>query len=156
MRAPLSKPISKMNMITDRKRQTLKTEANAAGKFAVVGVVATLIHATVAGFLLESGLLPPMLANFAGFLVAFGVSFSGHFYWSFSHLRQEKTALKAMLRFLLIAASGFTLNSSVLALWLNLTPWPDLLGLMVSIAIVPSLTFIGTRFWAFSHPEVDP
>ena len=143
-------------MTANPNRQTLKTEANAAGKFALVGIAATLTHAVVAGFLLESGLLQAMLANLAGFIIAFGVSFAGHFYWSFSHLRQKKSALKAMLRFFLIAGAGFALNSSVLALWLKLTPWPDLLGLMVSIAIVPGLTFIAARFWAFSYPQVGP
>jgi hypothetical protein len=41
-------------------------------------------------------------------------------------------------------------------LWLSLTPWPDLLGLMVSIAIVPALSFLGARLWAFSHPRPKP
>jgi putative flippase GtrA len=143
-------------MTPERKRAALKTEAGAAGKFAIVGIAATLTHAAIAGFLLEAGLLPAMFANLAGFVVAFGVSFSGHYYWSFSHLRQHKTALKAMLRFFLIAVSGFALNSSVLALWLSFTPWPDLIGLMVSIAVVPALTFIAARMWAFSHTPANP
>jgi len=143
-------------MTADHKRQALKAEAGAAGKFALVGIAATLTHAGISGFLLETGALPAMLANLAGFAVAFGVSFCGHFYWSFSHLRQQGTALKAMLRFFLIAVSGFALNSSVLALWLSFTPWPDLLGLMVSIAIVPALTFAAARMWAFSHKPNNP
>ncbi len=142
-------------MPTEQTRQTIKTEAGAAGKFAVVGISATLTHAGVSGFLLETGLLPAMLANLVGFVVAFGVSFTGHYYWSFSHLRQHSTAAKAMLRFFLIAVSGFALNSSVLALWLTFTPWPDLLGLMISIAIVPALTFVAARMWAFSHTPAN-
>ncbi|WP_420339655.1 GtrA family protein [Roseibium sp.] len=145
-----------MIMTAKGNRASLKTEANAAGKFAIVGVAATLTHAGVAAFLLETGLLPPMLANVAGFIIAFGVSFAGHFYWSFSHMRLERTALRAMLRFFLIAAGGFAVNSGVLALWLNLTPWPDLLGLMVAIAVVPALTFVAARFWAFSHTKASP
>jgi putative flippase GtrA len=138
-------------MRSDVLRQALKTETAAAGKFAVVGVLATLTHAAVAGGLLQTGALSAFPANICGFLVAFAVSFSGHYFWSFSHLRQDGTALKSMIRFLLIAVSGFALNSFVLVLWLSLTPWPDLLGLMVSIAIVPALSFLGARLWAFSH-----
>jgi len=138
-------------MPTDARRQTLRTETAAAGKFAVVGVLATLTHAVVAAGLLQSGALSAFPANICGFLVAFAVSFSGHYFWSFSHLRRAGTALKSMIRFLIIAVSGFALNSTVLALWLGLTPWPDLLGLMVSIAIVPALSFLGARLWAFSH-----
>lgn len=143
-------------MAIDRNRQSLKTEAGAAGKFAIVGIAATLTHAGVSGVLLEIGWLPAMLANLAGFVIAFGVSFSGHYYWSFSHLRQHNAALKAMVRFFLIAVSGFALNASVLALWLSFTPWPELLGLMIAIAIVPALTFVAARMWAFSHTEENP
>lgn len=129
----------------------LKMETAAAGKFAVIGVLATLTHAAVAGSLLQSELLSAYPANVCGFLVAFCVSFSGHYFWSFSHLRRKGTALKSMVRFLMIAVTGFLLNTTVLALWLTLTPWPDLIGLLFSIAIVPALSFAGARLWAFSH-----
>lgn len=143
-------------MIAENKRQSLKTEAGAAGKFALVGIAATLTHAGLSATLLEAAVLPAMLANLAGFIIAFGVSFCGHYYWSFAHLRQKSTARKAMVRFFLIAVSGFALNSSVLALWLSFTPWAELLGLLVSIAIVPALTFVAARMWAFSHTPAKP
>jgi putative flippase GtrA len=142
-------------MSPDDHRRKLKAETASVGKFAIVGVLATLTHAAVAGGLLQSGLLEAFPANICGFLVAFGVSFSGHFFWSFSHLRQKGTAWKSMRRFLVIAVSGFALNSTVLALWLKLTPWPDFLGLMFSIAIVPALSFLGARLWAFSHRPAE-
>lgn len=142
-------------MTPERTRQTLKTETTAAGKFAIVGILATLTHAAVAGGLLETGQLSAFPANICGFLVAFFVSFGGHYFWSFAHLRQQSTAMKTMTRFLVIALSGFALNSTVLALWLGLTPWPDLIGLMFSIAIVPALTFLGARLWAFSHRTAE-
>ncbi|MEO9527567.1 GtrA family protein [Roseibium sp.] len=137
------------------RRRTLKTETAAVGKFAIVGVLATLTHALVAAGLLQSGILTAFPANICGFLTAFSVSFSGHYFWSFSHLRQDGTALKSMTRFLVIAVAGFALNSFVLALWLELTPWPDLVGLLVSIAIVPALSFLGARLWAFSHRPAE-
>jgi len=142
-------------MPDNTRRKQLKTETASVGKFAVVGVLATLTHALVATGLLQSGLLSAFPANICGFLVAFGVSFSGHYFWSFAHLRREGTALKSMRRFLVIALSGFAVNSFVLALWLQLTPWPDMLGLLFSIAIVPALSFLGARLWAFSHRPAE-
>ncbi|WP_299818964.1 GtrA family protein [uncultured Roseibium sp.] len=138
-------------METDARHRKIRTETAAVGKFAVVGILATLTHAGVATVLLETGTLSAFPANICGFLVAFGVSFSGHYFWSFSHLRRKGAALASMTRFLVIALSGFMLNSVVLALWLELTPWPDLVGLLFSIAIVPALSFLGARLWAFSH-----
>lgn len=142
-------------MQTRTRRETLRTETAAAGKFAIVGVLATVTHAVVAAGLLQSGVLGAFPANICGFLVAFGVSFSGHYFWSFAHLRQQGKAVRSMTRFLVIALSGFALNSFVLALWLELTPWPDLFGLLVSIAIVPALSFLGARLWAFSHRPAE-
>jgi len=133
----------------------LKIESAAAGKFALVGVLATLTHIAVAASLLQFGILSAFPANICGFLVAFGVSFSGHYLWSFAHLRQQGKAVKSMSRFLAIALSGFALNAFVLTLWLKLTPWPDLAGLLVSIAIVPALSFLGARLWAFSHRPAE-
>ena len=137
------------------RQQTLRTETASAGKFAVVGILATLTHALLAASLLEAGILSAFPANVCGFLVAFGVSFSGHYFWSFSHLRQKGKALKSMTRFLVIALAGFALNSFVLAMWLQLTPWPDLIGLLFAIAIVPALSFLGARLWAFSHRPAE-
>ncbi|WP_269585299.1 GtrA family protein [Roseibium sp. Sym1] len=137
------------------RHERLRTESAAAGKFAIVGVLATLTHTVVAAGMLQSGTLSAFPANICGFLTAFGVSFCGHYFWSFAHLRQQGKALKSMIRFLIIALSGFAVNSFVLALWLELTPWPDLLGLLVSIAIVPALSFLGARLWAFSHRPAE-
>ncbi|MCX2725200.1 GtrA family protein [Roseibium salinum] len=143
-------------MASDAGRRKLKTETAAVGKFAIIGVLATLTHAGVAATLLETGTLSAFPANLCGFLAAFGVSFSGHYFWSFAHLRRKGAVLKSMTRFLVIAVSGFLLNSTVLALWLGLTPWPDLIGLLFSIAIVPALSFLGARLWAFSHAPAEP
>ncbi len=144
-------------MAPEGRYRKLKTETAAAGKFAVVGVLATLAHAAVASALLESGTLAPLPANLGGYLVAFWVSFCGHFFWSFAHLRQDGAVLKSIIRFLIISVSGFALNSSILTLWLKLTPWSELAGLLFSIAIVPAFTFLAARLWAFSHrPAPSP
>ncbi|WP_428648881.1 GtrA family protein [Roseibium sp.] len=142
-------------MTTDVKYRKLRTETASAGKFAVVGVIATLTHAAVASSLLASGALPPLAANLGGYLVAFWVSFGGHYFWSFAHLRQKGTAFRSIIRFLIISVSGFLLNSAILSLWLKLTPWPEMTGLLFSIAIVPALTFLAARLWAFSHHPAE-
>ncbi|MEL7528148.1 MAG: GtrA family protein [Pseudomonadota bacterium] len=132
-------------------RDTLKTEGAAVGKFAIIGVLATLTHAVVASVLFETGLLKVVPSNVCGFLAAFIVSFSGHYFWSFSHLRQAGTMLKSMAKFLIISVSGFALNSTILALWLAFAPWPEIYGLWLAIAVVPAFSFVGARLWAFKH-----
>lgn len=138
-------------MLAKVSRERLKTESAAVGKFAIIGVLATLTHAVVASVLFETGILTVVPSNICGFLAAFTVSFSGHYYWSFSHLRQAGTMLKSMTRFLVISVSGFALNSAILALWLAFTPWPEIYGLWLAIAVVPAFSFAGARLWAFAH-----
>ncbi|CTQ58100.1 MAG: GtrA family protein [Roseibium album] len=133
--------------------EKLKAESAAVGKFAVIGVIATLTHAIVASTLFEAGILSVVPSNVCGFLTAFAVSFSGHYFWSFSHLRQTGTALKSMTRFLVVSIAGFALNSTILTLWLTFTSWPELYGLWLAILIVPAFSFVGARLWAFAHPS---
>lgn len=131
-------------------------EATTAIRFAIVGGAATATHAMVALVLLEARLLPALLANLGGFLVAFAVSFVGHHYWSFASARHPGAATRRMRRFFILAVSGFALNSGVLASWIGFTSWPENIGLLISIAVVPVLTFLGARLWAFAgHPAPD-
>lgn len=134
-------------------KQQIKTEAHTAGRFAIVGLAATGTHAVVALCLLEFDLLSAFPANICGFLVAFAVSFTGHHLWSFSVSRGDGRTSQRMRRFFVLAIAGFALNSGILAAWLDFTAWPDALGILVSIAIVPALTFLGARLWAFSSSD---
>lgn len=134
-------------------RSKVVAEAGTAGRFAVVGAVATATHAGVAVTLLNTNLLNAFPANIVGFLVAFAVSFSGHHFWSFAATHTPGQTFRRIRRFFLLAISGFALNSGVLASWLAFTPWPDTLGILFAIAVVPALTFLGARFWAFSAPQ---
>ncbi|GAA0786290.1 GtrA family protein [Roseibium denhamense] len=138
-------------MAPDFRRAGLKTEVTSAGKFAVVGTAATATHAVFATGLYELAEVNVFVANIFGFVIAFCVSFAGHYWWSFSHMRKDGRALASMARFLVIAVVGFALNNVVLTLWLQLTRWPDVAGLLFSIAVVPALSFLGARLWAFSH-----
>lgn len=131
------------------KRERLQREARSAGRFALVGAAATATHALVAMTALRGLGLQPHLANVCGFLIAFAVSFYGHHVWSFAHTREAGSAGRRMLRFLFVALAGFALNSGVLTGWLSLTDWPESLGLLISIAVVPAASFLLARFWAF-------
>lgn len=134
----------------------IKQEAGTASRFAVVGAIATLVHSAVALGLFSFGLLSAFPANVVGFLCAFSVSFAGHHIWSFGASRGTQATHRRMRRFFILALAGFLANSSVLTAWLALTPWPDGLGILFSIAVVPGLSFLGARFWAFSAKNSKP
>jgi putative flippase GtrA len=127
-------------------------EVLALGRFGLVGIAATLIHVTAAGLLIKQANAPALAANAFAFCCAFLVSFTGHYFWSFS-----KPGLwrRALWRFFLIAAGGFILNN-VLLLSLLETGWfSPLVSTVTSIFIIPLFSFLGSRYWGFrrSHPE---
>lgn len=126
-------------------------ELLAASRFGIVGLAATGVHAGLALALAMPDILPPLLANTVAFLTAFGVSFVGHHLWSFPQDPASERRWQGRLpRFFLIAAAGFAANSGVLASWLAFTNWPESAGILIAIFIVPVVTFLGSRLWAFA------
>ncbi|EFO33499.1 putative GtrA family protein [Roseibium sp. TrichSKD4] len=134
----------------DARTSRLRSEAATASRFALVGIAATLTHSVVALAALQSEMFGAYGSNILGFIVAFVVSFAGHNFWSFKPRRHHGTTGRRMARFLLIAVMGFLANNVVLTACLQFTNWPATVGLIFSIAIVPVLSFLGSRFWAFS------
>jgi len=116
-------------------------------RFGLVGVTATIIHMLVAAALITQVKIHPFLANTIAFSVAFFISFFGHYFWSFQSKAQSTN--KAIKRFFLIAAGGFGFNTLVLATLLKSGITTPLLSTMIAIAVVPFMTFIASRFWAF-------
>ncbi|MBK7953474.1 MAG: GtrA family protein [Candidatus Accumulibacter sp.] len=115
--------------------------------FVAVGCAAAATHWLVAVGCVAVWRLPPLLANVLGWLVAFLVSFSGHYRLTFRH--QRKSLALACGRFFVVSATGFMINELSYAWLLHVTDIPyDLLlaGILVAIAV---LTFVLSRFWAF-------
>lgn len=139
-------------MISSERQQQLLREFATIARFGIVGLSAAVVHAGVALGLLQLLQLPPMLSNIGGFLIAFAVSFTGHNAWSFRSEEETQTG-KRMRRFFVLAAAGFLLNNGALAALLKFTPLPDAAGIIIAIFVVPPLTFIGSRLWAFAEPS---
>ncbi|WP_353849969.1 GtrA family protein [Accumulibacter sp.] len=117
------------------------------GWFVFVGCAAAATHWLIAVACVAVWHLPPLAANVCGWLVAFLVSFSGHYLLTFRQQRQSLAV--ACRRFFLVSAAGFLINEVSYACLLSLTDIPyDLLlgGILVAIAV---LTFVFSRFWAF-------
>jgi putative flippase GtrA len=121
-------------------------EAIIASRFILVGIAATGMHLFVLWLLIFTTTFPTLLANLFAFLAAFGVSFAGHYIWTFSSPGEPYQAVR---RFLLISISAFLFNSVLLAGLLS-TEWlKPMHAAMLSVAAIPALTFLGSRLWAF-------
>ena len=116
--------------------------------FGGVGLLSTLVHVMVAWLASRSVLANPFLANTAGFASAFGVSYLGHFYFTFALREGHQRTLR---RFVLLSLAGFALSNVIV--WtivrgLNL-PFGVAMGI-VAVA-VPGASFLASRYWAFSR-----
>ena len=117
------------------------------GWFIVVGCAAAAVHWSVATALVALGGWAPLQANVVGWLVALGVSFTGHHQLSF---RGHGNPIgRAGLRFFSLSAGGFLVNETAYALLLHWTSVRyDLLlaGVLVGVA---GATYLLSRHWAF-------
>ncbi|MFH7325996.1 GtrA family protein [Desulfurivibrio sp. C05AmB] len=117
-------------------------------RFAGVGGIATLLHYGVAVGLVYLLALHPELANVGGFLVAFGVSFLGHWRWTF---REQPSRFRfALPAFFVVAGGFFLLNASLFHLLLTRSELRFELALLLVQALIVVLTFLAGKYWAFA------
>lgn len=126
-----------------------KKLATQIGWFVIVGCAAAATHWLVAIACVSLGGLAPLLANVVGWLVAFLVSFAGHYHLTFR--AQHAPLWQAARRFFMVSALGFGVNEAAYAMLLHYTSLPyDLLLAMVLVGVA-GMTFILGRWWAFRH-----
>lgn len=118
-----------------------------ACRFAAVGVAATATHMLIVWLLIERGAIPVLACNCYAFLVAFAVSFGGNYLWTF---RSPGNPWRALLRFLLIAAVGFAINTLLLAVALRAQMAPAPAALLAAAA-VPIFSYLASRVWGFRN-----
>ena len=127
--------------------QMMLAEARRITRFGIVGVAALLTHMAVAYLVLERLTGSAYAASLLGFLVAFCVSFLGHHHFTFA---EGQGYAKTLPRFLAVAVSGF-LASLVVLNAVAAYGLPKTVSLMLSILVIPALTYVAARLWAFAR-----
>jgi putative flippase GtrA len=118
--------------------------------FVLVGASAALTHMAVFTFvLLLVPTLWPEIANVAGFLVAFLVSFVGHRRLSFQDA--GTSLMQSFVRFAATAVAGFMTNEAVFIVLFRVLGLPSWIALICGIVLSALQTFVLSRFWAFKR-----
>lgn len=123
-----------------------------AGRFAIVGVVATLVHLGVAQGTLATGVVSVFWANTLGFVVAFVAGFLGHQFFTFN---RTAPFWQAFRRYGVIAVGGFIVNNVVLFGLVQAQILNEATALAIAITIVPVGTFLASRFWGFNSAATE-
>jgi putative flippase GtrA len=121
-------------------------------KFGVVGLLATAVHSAIYMAAVLQG-VAPLVANLAGFGVAFLVSFLGHWRWTF--VQAAAPVRRALLKFLLTSLMGLASNSActwLAAERLRLPPASALIGILF---VTPLLVFRVATRWAVAPGPGD-
>ncbi|MDN5566794.1 MAG: GtrA family protein [Psychrobacter sp.] len=123
--------------------------------FLIVGASAAGVHFLVLISVVSLTTISPAWANVIAFLLAFIVSFLGHFYLTFdtsttSTLYENKRPLHALLKWFASSVIGFAANQGLFLLGLNwfgeryyIFIW------LVITAIITVMTFALGKLWAF-------
>lgn len=113
-------------------------------RFGLVGGCATATHIIVAGAALW--LIPELnvfIANLAGFLIAFWVSYFGH-----THITFRKTG--SVLKLLIVSCGGFIANNVILAALTQSGILTGFLAILVAVLAIPAGVFLASKYWVFT------
>ena len=115
-------------------------------RFGLVGLTATVTHGAILWILVESAYLHASEATVVGFLVAFFVSYSGHFYFTFQSNQAHQRALP---RFALTAGVGAGLNWMIFFVAVDILAWHYWFAFLTTISTVPFLVYLMSKRLAF-------
>ncbi len=108
-----------------------------AGRFALVGVAATLIHATVATGLIERWALHPGVSNGVAFIAANLASYIANTCWSF----KARMRLYNWGRFVVVSFAAWVLTVTISSVVAE-AGGHYLLGIALVVSLVPVMTFV--------------
>jgi putative flippase GtrA len=121
------------------------------GWFIAVGCAAAAVHWVVVVALVGRAGWQPLVANVAGWLVAFTVSFAGHHRLTFG--AQGAPVWPSARRFFAVSAFGFAVNECAYAALLRWSGQHYGLALAVVLLGVAVVTYLLSRHWVFLRRE---
>lgn len=117
--------------------------------FIAVGCSAAAVHWGTVVALVQGFGAAPLAANVGGWLVAFLVSFTGQFAFTFRD--QGAPVAQAARRFFALSFAGFATNELAYAVLLRWSPWRYDVLLAIVLVGVAVLTYLFSRRWAFQR-----
>jgi len=112
-------------------------------RFGLVGLAATLTHAGILWVLVEGYQISALVATLLGFLVAFVMSYLGHFYITF---QSERSHTQTLPRFALVAIGGASLHGLIFFVAIDLIGWHYWYAFAIPNVPVPGiLVFVWQR-----------
>lgn len=120
-------------------------------RFGIVGIIATFIHIFSAWILLDNlQINNAIIVNTIAFLIAFIFSFLGHYFWTFKAAENNTNIKKTIIKFFIIAITGFLINTFSLSILLYFNVIAnEKFAIVIALIFVPIFTYVLSKFWGF-------
>jgi putative flippase GtrA len=115
-------------------------------RFATVGALASAVHTAVFALAIELGHVEAVLANAIAFSVAVLVGYALNRRWTFA---AHGAAHARLWRYVIAQLIGLAWNSVIMFAAVHGAKWSPYLGLLLSLLLVPPLTFALNQLWVF-------
>jgi putative flippase GtrA len=119
-------------------------------KFLGVGVIATIIQYLILILLVEMFFAAPLIASTCGFIFSSTINYLLNYYFTFGS--QAKHQLAAM-KFVMVAAAGLALNSSIVYLLTERWITHYILAQVVATFIVLLWNFFAHQHWTYKTAQ---
>ncbi len=117
------------------------------GRFAAVGIAATLTHILVVVVLMDGfGFRVASAANLIGLVAGSAMSYCGNYFWTF---RSSGPHFHRLVRFVAAYGAVFAFNGLIMLAAADIAGVPYLIPLAFIVVATPVLTFVLNRFWVF-------
>ena len=130
--------------------------AEQLSRFGLVGLAATFLHLLVFSLAIDLANIEPSLANVAGFLAAFIVSFAGQSSWTFpSKNIDRRQRRRRFLRYIAVSLVGFLMNAITVHVVVDVLAYSYTYALPIMGIGVPAILFVLNRYWAFADIQKE-
>ena len=117
-------------------------------KFAIVGVIATIVHAGSVIFLVETFSFDPVISSVPAYIAALITAYLLNKTWSF---QSKVSHIDAFLPYTIVSTLGFGLNITIMHVLINLFHVKYYFALAVAVISVPIVTFTLHKYWTFNN-----
>lgn len=118
------------------------------GRFALVGLIATMMQYCVLIVCVQAWHLPATLSSGVGFVASAVLNYALNYHFTFQSSRPHRSAL---WRFMLVASSALLVNVLLMQLLNGRLGIQYLLAQTATTAVVLLWNFVGGAFWSFAR-----
>ncbi|WP_445670821.1 GtrA family protein [Paenibacillus sp. FSL M8-0334] len=117
-------------------------------KYALVGVIGTIIHTLILIVLTEFFFLKPILSTSFGFIASLLLSYYLNSKWTFS---SNKMTTVSFVKYFTVSLSGLFLNIAILYIFVDLFNLWYIWAQVVIVVIVPIYNYLLNKLWSFNN-----